>query len=224
MSGMRSHLPNRIASVAVPATAVALVLLVGLPSSGSAAQRKKKRSRRTTPVTAVVAAPAPGPAGSTSLDQQRAAAETAMSQQLLERANAERSLRGLAPLRWDPGLASMARNWSETMAATNNFTHRPKGSTSGFAVPAVCCWENIYSVGGTMSSAQLHDGWMRSTGHRNNILSPEVTAMGAGVVCAAGGQSYATQNFGTETWKGLGTPATAAEPRSPATGTDIRCP
>jgi uncharacterized protein YkwD len=220
MPGMRNHFPTRTASIGVAATAVALVLLVGFPSSGSAAQKKKKRSRRTAPVTAVVAAPA----GSTSVDQQRAAVEAAMSQQLLERANAERLVRGLAPLRWDPGLAAMARNWSETMTATNNFAHRPKGATSGFAVPAVCCWENIFSVGGTMTSVQLHDGWMRSTGHRNNILSPEVTLMGVGVVCGAGGKSYATQNFGTETWKGLGTPATSAEPRAPLTGADIRCP
>ncbi len=148
-----------------------------------------------------------------------------MSQQLLERVNAERVVRGLAPLRWDPGLASLARNWSETMAASGRFTHRPKGSESAFPVPQMCCWENIYSIGGaTMGSAQLHEGWMRSTGHRNNILSPEVTAMGAGVVCGANGTSYATQNFGTENWKGLGTPATPAEPRSPQTGADVRCP
>ncbi len=147
-----------------------------------------------------------------------------MSQQLLERVNAERSARGIAPLRWDPGLAAMARNWSEAMATTGSFTHRPKGSVSAFAVPAVCCWENIFSVGGVMSAAQLHDGWMRSTGHRNNMLSPEVTVMGAGVVCGVGGNSYATQNFASDAWKGIGTPATAPEPRAPQAALDIACP
>lgn len=173
---------------------------------------------------AVVQPAAPAASPSATPDQQRSAAEAAMSQQLLERVNTERSTRGIAPLRWDPGLASMARHWSESMAATGNFTHRTKGSESAFAVPAVCCWENIFFVGGTMGAAQLHDGWMRSTGHRNNMLSPEVTVMGAGVVCGVGGNSYATQNFGSDAWKGIGTPATAAEPRAPQTGSDIRCP
>jgi uncharacterized protein YkwD len=220
---------SRMASTRVMAVAIAVALVLGFAAPGSAAQKKKKRARR--PVAQVVAAapvpaPAPAPASGadSSLSQRRSEAEAAMSVQLLERVNAERSVRGLSPLRWDPGLAALARNWSETMAASGNFTHRPKGSESAFAVPAVCCWENIYSVGGTMSSAQLHDGWMRSAGHRNNILSREVTAMGVGVVCGAGGASYATENFATETWKGLGTPATAADPRAPQTGVDVRCP
>ncbi len=232
MPCMRFHTQSRMATAGTAITAATLALLVGLTSPGSAAQKKRTRRRPTT-VAAPAAVPAPTPAPapvqppvdpSASIGQQRAAAEAAMAQQLLERVNAERAVRGIAPLRWDPGLASMARNWSETMAATQNFSHRPKGSESAFAVPSKCCWENIYAIGGVMGSAHLHDGWMRSTGHRNNILSPEVTAMGAGVVCAAGGTSYATQNFATDTWKGLGTPETGAEPRSPVTGADIRCP
>ncbi len=148
-----------------------------------------------------------------------------MAQQLLERVNAERALRGLAPLRWDDGLAALAKNWSQTMASTRNFAHRPKGATAGFAVPKMCCWENIYYIGGTpMTTSRLHDGWMRSTGHRNNILSPEVTAFGAGLVCGPDGVSFATENFGTETWKGLGTPPTPAEPRAPQSGADVVCP
>jgi uncharacterized protein YkwD len=207
------HFPIRAAVIAV-----VLVLLVGFSSPSSAAHARKKQGKRraTRPAATAVAQPAPSPAASD--------VEAAMAQQLLERVNAERATRGIAPLRWDPGLASMARNWSETMASTGNFTHRPKGSESTFAVPAVCCWENIYSVGGSMGSAQLHDGWMRSTGHRNNMLSAEVTVMGAGVVCGAGGNSYATQNFATDAWKGVGTPATAPEPRAAQTGADISCP
>ncbi len=233
---MRFHTQSRRAFTGTALTAATLVLLVGLTSPGSAAQKKRtrRRSAGNTATTLVAQNPppvqAPAPAaptpvdGSASVNQQREAVETAMAQQLLERVNAERAVRGIAPLRWDPGLASMARNWSQTMAATGNFSHRPKGSESAFAVPARCCWENIYAASGGMGTAQIHEGWMRSTGHRNNILSPEVTAMGAGIVCVPGGRSYATENFATETWKGIGTPETAPEPRSPATGADIRCP
>jgi uncharacterized protein YkwD len=208
----------------VTATASALVLLIGFASPSSAMQRKKRPRRPARAAVAKAPAPVPAATADSSLAQQRAAVGEAMSLQLLERVNAERAVRGIAPLRWDSGLAKMANNWSATMAATGNFTHRPKGSEAAFAVPKVCCWENIFSATGTMSTTQLHDGWMRSTGHRNNILSAEVTAMGAGVVCGAGGTSYATENFATETWKGLGTPATAAEPRAPQTAPDIRCP
>ncbi len=222
-SQSQSQFPSRsrIAQIGVAFTAVVLVLLVGLSSPGSAAQRKKQARKRVgRPVATAGAQPAP----TATPGKEPSAVEAAMAQQLLERVNVERAARGIAPVRWDPGLASMARNWSETMASTGNFSHRPEGSEAAFGVPAVCCWENIFFVGGSMSSAQLHDGWMGSTGHRNNMLSAEVTLMGAGVVCGAGGNSYATQNFATETWKGIGTPSTAAQPRAPQTGPDVRCP
>lgn len=200
--------------------AAALVFVVLFASVGSAAPKKRAARRKVPPTTMVASVPLPTPAP----DQTSPPApESAIAQQLLVRANAERALRGLPALRWDPALAALATNWSQTMKSTGSFTHRPKGATAGFALPAACCWENIYMIGGTpLTANRLHEGWMRSTGHRNNILSPEVTAMGAGVVCGADGTSYATENFAADTWKGLGTPETVYEPRSPAPG-DITC-
>jgi uncharacterized protein YkwD len=145
-----------------------------------------------------------------------------MARQLLERVNAERALRGLNPLVWHDGLAAMAKDWSQTMSRTGQFVHRPDGNRSAFSVPPVCCWENIFWVQGTMSTAQIHNGWMRSQGHRDNILSPEVTHFGAGIVCGPGGK-YATQNFATDAWKGLGTPSTPQQPVAPPTGPALSC-
>ncbi|WP_082418571.1 CAP domain-containing protein [Corynebacterium lowii] len=41
--------------------------------------------------------------------------------------------------------------------------------------------ENIYFSTGTSTSQEIVDSWMESAGHRNNILDPQATEMGAGV-------------------------------------------
>ena len=56
--------------------------------------------------------------------------------------------------------------------------------------------ENIAWVEGYPSMGnQLHVGWMRSEGHRANILQRGFDSVGIGVVCS-GGRAWATQNFG----------------------------
>lgn len=39
------------------------------------------------------------------------------------------------------------------------------------------------------------DGWMNSTGHRENILNPDYEASGTGVFITENGSVYATQEF-----------------------------
>ena len=56
--------------------------------------------------------------------------------------------------------------------------------------------ENIAWVEGYPSMGnQLHVGWMRSEGHRANMLQRGFDSVGIGVVCS-GGRAWATQNFG----------------------------
>ena len=83
-------------------------------------------------------------------------------------------------------------------------------------------WENIF--GGGPGAKYWHDGWMHSQGHRNNILSPEVTAMGAGIACDERGGGHATENFSADAWTGAGTPAQPLEPLAVIDLPDIRCP
>ena len=49
---------------------------------------------------------------------------------------------------------------------------------------------------GLRSSDEAHVGWMRSEGHRDNILDPNYIAIGIGIVCRNDGHMWATQIFG----------------------------
>ncbi|HKE99815.1 MAG TPA: S8 family serine peptidase [Actinomycetes bacterium] len=116
---------------------------------------------------------------------------------LLGRLNAERRARGLAALRWDPALASMARDWSAHMAQTDEFEHRPD-LRKALVGNRIRVGENIAYTNGPDQARELHILWMRSDGHRENMLQPGFDAVGIGVVCD-GDRVYATQNFGGST-------------------------
>ena len=147
----------------------------------------------TRPASRPTAAPTtrPAAAGNRSTAQQ-------LASDLFERLNAERRARGLAALDWDGDLARVAGDWSAQMARTGNFSHRDLGAAGG--LPGMSKFsalgENIAWVEGYPSMGnQLHVGWMRSEGHRANMLQRGYDSVGIGVVCS-GGRAWATQNFG----------------------------
>ena len=176
-------------------------------SAAGAAERRPRRTTTTTaattttraattttepeppPTTAPAAAPAP--AGSQTTAQK-------LASDLFNRLNAERRARGLAALDWDDDLARIAGDWSAHMASTDNFGHRDLGAAGG--LPGMSKFsalgENIAWVEGYPSMGnQLHVGWMKSEGHRANMLQRGFDSVGIGVVCS-GGRAWATQNFG----------------------------
>jgi uncharacterized protein YkwD len=134
---------------------------------------------------------------------------------LFARVNAERRARGLAPLRRDPALALLAAQWSAEMARSGEFEHRPdlrRALTDG----RIRVGENIAYTNGPDQSRTVHVLWMRSDGHRENILQPGFDSMGIGVVCD-GDRVYATQLFASTSrapWAGDRVP-----PRSPSAAT-----
>jgi uncharacterized protein YkwD len=153
--------------------------------------RPATSSSRPPGATAPPSTAAPGPGGG------RGTAAT-LAADLFARLNAERRARGLAPLAWDSNLAAMAADWSQTMARSGNFAHRDLGAAG--SLPGIAKFsalgENIAWVEGYANDGyQLHIGWMRSAGHRANMLQPGFDAVGIGVVCA-GGRAWATQDFG----------------------------
>jgi uncharacterized protein YkwD len=129
-----------------------------------------------------------------------------LARDIYARVNDERLERGLPPLAWHEGLGQLARAWSEEMIRTgyrhssNEFRAHPDFVGTG---------ENI-SMGYT-SADEAHVGWMLSDGHRQNILSPQYTAVGIGIVCRNDGHMWATQIFGAA----AGAPAPAAAPPAP---------
>ena len=114
-----------------------------------------------------------------------------IARDIFDRVNDERSARGIAPLRWHDGLADRAQHWSETMIAatyehsTAEFRAHPDFAGTG---------ENIFM--GPLDATEAHVGWMHSDGHRDNLLSPDFSAVGIGVVCRNDGRMWATQIFG----------------------------
>ena len=160
-------------------------------TAASTTTRAATTTTRAAPQTTAPPTTTDAPAGTQSTAQK-------LASDLFDRLNAERRARGLAALRWDGDLARVAGAWSAEMAGSGNFRHRDLGAAG--SLPGMAKFsalgENIAWVEGYPSMGnQLHVGWMRSEGHRANMLQRGYDSVGIGVVCS-GGRAWATQNFG----------------------------
>lgn len=106
--------------------------------------------------------------------------------------NRERRARGLAPLRPDPRLARAARGHARDMVQRRYFGHVAPGNVTvvdrvrrARYLAGARRWtvgENLaWGTGRLATPAQIVRGWMRSPGHRANILSPSFREIGIGV-------------------------------------------
>jgi uncharacterized protein YkwD len=129
-----------------------------------------------------------------------AAPMSPLMRDMLDRVNAERSLRGLAPMRYDDRLVEAAQRHSDDQAASRQMSHTGSdGSTLVVRIDRVGYdWrrlgENV--AYGYPDAASVMAGWMASDGHRRNILSAN-TELGVGVAAGADGRLYWTQVFAT---------------------------
>ena len=126
--------------------------------------------------------------------------------------NRERARHGLKPLRENPDLRSAAARHSTHMVDAHFFNHvTPSGRTmidrvrrAGYLRRVHGSWsigENIAWASGRLSTAdEITDVWMRSEGHRANILRSKFREIGIGISIGtpAGSRSGATytENFG----------------------------
>lgn len=121
----------------------------------------------------------------------------AAEQFLLTAANQERTARGLQPLRLDSTLTQAAAGHAREMAAHGAISHQfpgePKLSVRGANAGARF---NLISenVAQAPVAAMIHDLWMHSEGHRENLLDPNVDAVGIAVV-KRGDEYYAVEDF-----------------------------
>ncbi|MDI6105220.1 CAP domain-containing protein [Actinoplanes sp. NEAU-A12] len=150
------------------------------------------------PVTPAPTKPAPAaPAPTTSTPGN--STEQALQTEINRLINVQRSSNGCAALTVNEQLTAAARSHSAWMAQTGTFSHTGSGGSTfvtrvkaaGYAQPSA---ENIAM--GYRTAAEVVDGWMNSSGHRTNILNCQSKAVGVGVVHAADGSPYYTQNFG----------------------------
>jgi uncharacterized protein YkwD len=156
------------------------------------AVRRARRLAVSLTALAALAAPAQAQAcANTSLRPTRANAEVVRAAVLCLH-NAERARHGLPALRENPRLRRAAERHAEHMVAARFFDHttpagatmldriRRTGYTSGARAWSV--GENIaWGSGRLASAAQIERAWMRSAGHRANILQRSFREIGIGV-------------------------------------------
>jgi hypothetical protein len=122
---------------------------------------------------------------------------TIAEQYLLAAANQERSALGLSQLHRDLRLAAAATSHARQMAAHATISHQfpgePELTARGAAagVPFSLISEN---VGEAPTAPQIHDLWMHSEHHRDNLLDPSIDAAGISVV-ARGNELFAVEDF-----------------------------
>ena len=124
--------------------------------------------------------------------------------------NAERARHGLRPLRENPSLRRAADRHASHMVGARFFDHTSPGGRgmvdrvrrTGYTSVARA-WslgENIaWGSGRLATAAQMHRGWMRSPGHRSNILRGAFREIGIGVEAGVPVRLSASQSGATYT-------------------------
>jgi uncharacterized protein YkwD len=120
--------------------------------------------------------------GATATPQATVVTESERS--LLTAVNQVRAAHGLRRLSIDPALQRVARSYSATMIRTSRFTHGDMGrrvAASGARGPAF--GENLaWGIGPYASARTIVLNWMRSPGHRANLLRAGWARVGFGAV------------------------------------------
>ena len=130
----------------------------------------------------------------------------AIAKRIFDHANTFRQQHGLAALKHSHRLTIAAWNHGHRMALTGEWDHvLSDGLDVGERIERAryrfsCCRENIawstHSRSVEDFAWHFHDGWVNSPGHRENLLSDDVTELGVAVVKShLDGRLHAVQNF-----------------------------
>jgi len=124
--------------------------------------------------------------------------DAAAERQMFDLVNEERVAAGLAALAWDDRLVPVARAHSEEMFKLKYFSHQSPVSGTPFD-RLKAAGITYRGAGENLAYAQsvtiAHRGLMQSQGHRENILRPEFTRIGIGVVSGGPYGRMFTQMF-----------------------------
>ena len=129
--------------------------------------------------------------------QTRASGPQGEERVLFDSANRERVARHLSALQWDENLARAAHDHAVLMARIRVISHQYPGepSLSSRLVRAGVHFSIIAeNVGDAANAPELHGAWMKSPGHRANLLEPKLNAVGIAVAENAG-LIYAVEDF-----------------------------
>lgn len=123
--------------------------------------------------------------------------DPAAEQEMVRLVNAERARTGLSPLQVDDRLTRIAREHSVLMAAKHGLSHQFPGEPDlrRRIVPTGLRFDfSGENVALDADAASAHRGLMNSPPHRANILRPQFSTIGIGVV-RSGNQIYVTEDF-----------------------------
>ncbi|CAM5655877.1 hypothetical protein SAVIM338S_06644 [Streptomyces avidinii] len=144
-------------------------------------------SAKPTPKSTPPKPPAPAPAGG------------GQAAQVIALVNSERAAAGCGPLKEDAQLRAAAQGHSDDMASRDFFSHtNPDGADPGKRTTAAGYRWSTYGENiarGQQSPQSVMDSWMKSQGHRENILNCSFKDIGIGIHQGPGGPWW-TQNFG----------------------------
>lgn len=122
-----------------------------------------------------------------------------LEDQVITLVNKERTAKGLQALTKNDVLCNLARLKSQDMIDKNYFDHdsptygSPFDMMKSFGIKYSYAGENI--AYGQAAAEEVMEGWMKSTGHRENILKEEYQEIGVGIAKDSSGKLYWTQLF-----------------------------
>ncbi|MEV6566148.1 CAP domain-containing protein [Streptomyces kronopolitis] len=174
------------------------------PSSPGTAPTSPAPHRPSTSPTGTPASHRPaGPSSAAAPERSAAPSKTpgtgsSAESQVLSLVNQERDRAGCSPVTADGELSGLAQRFSDDMAGRGFFGHTdPDGDTP---------WDRARTAGvsdlggeniarGQADARAVMDSWMKSPGHRANILNCEYKTLGVGAHFGPGGPWW-TQDFG----------------------------
>lgn len=123
----------------------------------------------------------------------------AIERDVIELVNQERAKHGLKPLKANWELSRVARFKSDDMRDRNYFNHQsptygsPFSMIRAFGISFSTAGENI--AAGQTTAWQVMQSWLKSSGHRANILNEGFTEIGVGYSQGGSYRTYWTQMF-----------------------------
>jgi len=116
---------------------------------------------------------------------------------LVDLANKSRAEAGLPPLAWDESLAAAARAHAQLMASQGQISHRYQGEAdlgqrAAQAGAHFSLIEENIAMG--YSPDTIHNSWMHSQGHHDNLLNPKIDHIGVALVQVRG-ELYAVADY-----------------------------
>jgi uncharacterized protein YkwD len=121
--------------------------------------------------------------------------------QLFDLLNAARAKEKLPALVPNPVLFKLARDHSANMAKQKKMAHELDGKKVKDRAKAASydyryIGENVAWSEDQPEMKEIHEGWMKSKGHRENILKEPYREVGLGIAKSSKGEYYFTQVFG----------------------------